>query len=175
MADSATFEILYQEYCPRVFALCRRLLRSHESAEDATQETFTRAYKTFRLYQPNKPFWHWIATIAHHYCIDQLRLQGRWQTIDMTLETNVDKLVCPQPLTEELFSAAQTQAHLNQAIDNLPGKYRVPFILAYQVHLSYDDIGSLLEVNRSHVGVLLLRAKQRLRLCLSQSGLGDLS
>ena len=44
MADSAAFEILYKEYYPRVFALCRRLLLRRECAEDATQETFTSAF-----------------------------------------------------------------------------------------------------------------------------------
>jgi DNA-directed RNA polymerase specialized sigma24 family protein len=57
MADSAAFEILYQEYYPRVFALCRFLLPSNDCAEDAVQETFTRAYKAFGQYTPSRPFW----------------------------------------------------------------------------------------------------------------------
>ena len=48
MADRAAFEILYKEYYPRVFALCRRLLLHLEWAQDAMQETFTHAFKTFK-------------------------------------------------------------------------------------------------------------------------------
>jgi RNA polymerase sigma-70 factor (ECF subfamily) len=77
MADSAAFEILYQEYYPRVFALCRFLLPSSDYAEDAARETFTRAYKAFDQYTPSRPFWQWIAAIAHRHCVDQLRLRGR--------------------------------------------------------------------------------------------------
>ena len=44
--------------------------------------------------------------------------------------------------------------------------------MAYQVQLSYDDIAVLLELNRSHVGVLLLRAKQQLRAKLTAATKG---
>ena len=98
MADSAAFEILYKEYYPRVFALCRRRLLRRECAEDATQETFTSAFKTFKKYQSDKPFWHWIASIAHNHCVDQLRLRGRSQKADMIIEADLDNVASSEPL-----------------------------------------------------------------------------
>ena len=98
MADSAAFEILYKEYYPRVFALCRRLLLRQECAEDATQETFTRAFKTFKKYQSGIPFWRWIASIAHHHCIDQLRLRGRLQEAARSIEADLDNVASSEPL-----------------------------------------------------------------------------
>ena len=73
MAANVAFEILYKEYYARVFGLCRRLLGSPTLAEDATQETFMRAYKYFKRYDTSQPFWRWIATIANNHCIDLLR------------------------------------------------------------------------------------------------------
>ena len=168
MADSGAFEILYREYYPRVFALCRRFLLTHECAEDAAQETFARAYKSFRHYQPVRPFWHWIATIAHHHCLDKLRQAGRWEDIHAESNPDVDRLETPEPLVVDVLIAAETQAQLNAAIDALPEKYRVPLVLAYLVHLSYGEIAILLGTNRNHVGILLLRAQQQLRRCLQQ-------
>lgn len=169
MADSGAFEVLYQEYYPRVFALCRRLLITEERAEDAAQETFTRAYKTFGHYQSNRPFWQWIAAIAHHHCVDQLRQMNRWEDIHTDSNTEIELLQAPEPLAVDVLIASQTQARLNAAIDDLPEKYRVPLVLAYLAHLNYEEIATLLDTSRSHVGVLLLRAKQRLRRCLHQS------
>jgi RNA polymerase sigma-70 factor (ECF subfamily) len=45
-------------------------------------------------------------------------------------------------------------------------KYRIPLLLAYFSQLSYDEIAEQLKISRNHVGVLLLRAKQQLRLDL---------
>ena len=81
----------------------------------------------------------------------------------MSAESNFDHLASTDPLTEDVLIAAENQSQLHYAIDRLPDKYRLPFVMAYQVQLSYDDIAELLELNRSHVGVLLLRAKQQLR------------
>ena len=66
--------------------------------------------------------------------------------------------------------AGENQAqHLSGAIDQLPEKYRIPSVMAYQAHLSYDEIAELLGLNRTHVGVLLLRAKLQLRSTLMGS------
>jgi len=77
MSTSVAFEILYKEYYVRVFGLCRRLLNSASLAEDATQETFMRAYRKFGSYDSDQPFWQWIAAIASNHCIDVLRRQKR--------------------------------------------------------------------------------------------------
>lgn len=169
MADSAAFEILYKEYYPRVFALCRRLLLRRECAKDATQETFTRAFKTFKKYQSDKPSWHWMASIAHHHCMNQLRLRGRLQEADMIIEADLDNVASSEPLAEEVLIAGENQAQLSGAIDQLPEKYRIPFVMAYQAHLSYDEITELLGLNRTDAGALLLRAKLQLRSTLMGS------
>ncbi len=173
MSNSAAFAILYQEYYPRVFALCRLLLLTRDGAEDAAQETFTKAYKNFRQYQPERPFWHWVASIAHHHCIDELRQRNRWQNLEPDVEGVLDHLESPEPVTLDLLISAQDQHQVRKAIDGLPEKYRVPLVLAYLAQLSYDEIAALLGISRNHVGVLLLRAKERLRAQLRTTGLRD--
>ena len=80
----------------------------------------------------------------------------------MSAEAHFDHLASADPLTEDVLIAAENQSQLQNAMDQLPEKYRLPFVMAYQVQLSYDDIAVPLELNRSHGGVLLLRAKQQL-------------
>ena len=111
MADSGAFEVLYREYYPRVFALCRRFLLTNESAEDAAQETFTRAYKTFRHYESTRPFWHWIAAIAHHHCLDQLRQVGRWEDIHTESHAEIERLKALEPLAIDVFPSPFKRCH----------------------------------------------------------------
>ena len=174
MADSAAFEILYQEYYPRVFALCRFLLPSNDCAEDAAQETFTRAYKAFGQYTPSRPFWQWIAAIAHRHCVDQLRMRGRWHAFDDDGQPTIDQLEAPDPVSVDALITLEDHQRLRGAIERLPEKYRVPLVLAHLANLTYDDIAQLLDIKQSHVGVLLLRAKQRLRHELNANASGGL-
>ena len=62
-----------------------------------------------------------------------------------------------------IWCHAEDTSALNTAIAQLPDKYRVPLVLAYFNDSSYDQIAEALSISRNHVGVLLLRAKQRLR------------
>lgn len=163
MARHTAFEILYKDYYVRVFGLCRRLLISNQLAEDATQETFMRAYKSFGKFDAEQPFWQWIASIANNHCIDVLRSKNRTDQLfgDETQEL-ADVVSSDKPVLSDLIAVEEFDT-LNSAIAELPDKYRVPLVLAYFHDASYEEIAEHLNVSRNHVGVLLLRAKQHLR------------
>ncbi len=170
MAHNAAFEILYRDYYVRVFGLCRRLLNSSELAEDAAQEAFMRAYKSFHKYDTDRPFWHWIASIANNQCIDLLRKQTRNDALFGDEAVELEQLAAADtPVLSDLISFREADS-LNGAVANLCAKYRVPLVLAYFNQFSYDEIAEQLKISRNHVGVLLLRAKQRLRADLATEG-----
>lgn len=167
MAKHTAFEILYQDYYLRVFGLCRRLLGSPHMAEDATQETFVRAYKNFGKFDAKQPFWQWIATIANNHCIDLLRQQSRAPHLFGDEHDELDSLPADDTPALSALIASDDHAALGRAINDLPDKYRVPLVLAYFNDSSYDDIAEHLEITRNHVGVLLLRARQQLKAALA--------
>ncbi|MEM9620280.1 MAG: RNA polymerase sigma factor [Pseudomonadota bacterium] len=168
MARNAAFEVLYKDYYVRVFGLCRRLLNSSEMAEDAAQETFMRAYRNFRKYRPEQPFWAWIAAIANHHCIDLLRKQSRDPLFGEESTELAEIQAEGAPVVSSLIAGQQADK-LHAAIGGLPARYRVPLVLAYFSQLSYDEIAVQLQISRNHVGVLLLRARQQLREALNQT------
>ncbi|MFT5208712.1 MAG: RNA polymerase sigma-70 factor (ECF subfamily) [Flavobacterium sp.] len=157
------FEILYKEYFVRVFGLCRRLLNSALLAEDATQETFMRAFRSFSKYDSSQPFWYWIASIANHYCIDLLRKRSKTQQLFGDEQSELEQIESPGPHALTAIIDSEDSKTLNAALNDMPDKYRVPLVLAYFSELSYEEIASELCLSRNHVGVLLLRGKQHLR------------
>lgn len=162
MSTNVAFEILYKEYYVRVFGLCRRILNSPTQAEDATQETFMRAYRSFNKYDSAQPFWQWISTIASNHCIDVIRRLNR--AGDLFGDESEERAMI-EVESESLAQIIESEdaAALSSAIGQLPDKYRIPLVLAYFHDSSYDAIADDLSISRNHVGVLLLRAKQKLR------------
>ena len=71
--DDLAFARLVEAYEKPVYNLCYRMLGNAGDAEDAAQETFIRAYKAIRRYDPTRKFSTWLLTIASNYCIDQHR------------------------------------------------------------------------------------------------------
>jgi RNA polymerase sigma-70 factor (ECF subfamily) len=176
MTAKTSFNQLYTEHYARVFGLCRRLLNSATSAEDATQESFMRAYKKLSSYDPQKSFWPWIATIANNHCIDLLRKQNRLSTWlshealddEQKILDTIESKELP-PLDTLIHNESKTE--LTAIIDQLPDKYRIPLTLAYFSDTSYEQIASELAISRNHVSVLILRAKQQLRLLILHGGI----
>lgn len=170
------FEAAFVEHRSRVFNLCRYLLRSADRAEDATHEVFLRAEGRLSTYDPSKPLWNWLARIASHYCIDQLRRR--------TLENRLfdpspadDSLVESQTLSPlDRFLKSERGETVRAALVALPERYRVPLVLAYYCELSYTEIGVLMGIRRNTVGTMIFRGKQLLRQRLAgemRSGLSD--
>jgi RNA polymerase sigma-70 factor (ECF subfamily) len=172
VARNKAFEVLYREYYVRVFGLCRRLLISQELAEDATQETFMRAYKSFGKFDAEQPFWQWIATIANNHCIDKLRVKSRTDQLFGDEAGELENLASTDTSGVLRLIANEDLDALNAAIATLPDKYRVPLVLAYFNQLSYDEIAEQLSISQSHVGVLLLRAKKLVRAALVVTDVG---
>lgn len=166
MAKHTAFEILYKEYYGRVFGLCRRLLASNQLAEDATQETFMRAYKRFGKFDSEQPFWRWIAAIANNHCVDVLRARSRSDAL-FGEEATEENLATTDASALSNLVSAENEDVLHSAISQLNDKYRVPLVLAYFHQCSYDEISEHLGISRNHVGVLLLRGKQQLRTLLT--------
>ena len=71
----------------------------------------------------------------------------------------------PSPLRQ--LAESEQRREILDAIDSLPRKYRLPITLRYYEELDYAAIAELLCVERTQVGTLLFRAKQRLRAALS--------
>ena len=167
MTKEVAFGELYQTHYRQVRGLCRQLLGSTERGEDAAQEAFMRAYTAFDRYDPNQSFGAWIMSIARNYCFDVIRRHRTERTLFGNESEEAAAVAAPgvdglgAVLTTERASA------VNVAVAKLPERYRVPLALAYYADADYDEIATTLGITRTHVGVLLCRAKQMLRQSLA--------
>src|SRR3982750_1663292 len=72
--DEAAFSALYDELAPRVFGLCRRVLRDPAQAEEVAQEALLEVWRTAGRYDPAKgSAASWALTIAHRRAVDRVR------------------------------------------------------------------------------------------------------
>jgi RNA polymerase sigma-70 factor (ECF subfamily) len=163
MTSEATFAEHYRAHYARVLGLCRQLLGDTERAKDAAQDTFLKAHRSFRSYDPTQPFAGWILTIASHHCIDQLRRRGR-DPVTFGAE-NEERIAAEADDCDALggLLTAERASEVKAAIGALPERYRVPLVLAYYRDASYEEVAAALGITRTHAGALICRAKQMLR------------
>ena len=127
-----------------------------------------RGYRAIGRYRREQSFGAWIGAIATNYCIDLLRRRQRWGRLFSDEPSATEEFPDPQEHGAAPLITAHDATAVGRAVEALPEKYRVPLVLAYYADASYEEIATTLGVTRNHVGVLLLRAKQRLRRDLSE-------
>lgn len=173
MTKEAAFADLYTAHFRQVRGLCRQLLGSADRAEDAAQEAFVRAYRAFARYDPAQAFGGWIMSIARNHCLDLIRRRGKEVTIFGIEAEEAAAAEAPEADGLGAVLSAEQAAAVNAAVAKLPERYRVPLALAYYADADYDEIARSLGLTRTHVGVLLCRAKQLLRRSLADAGMDD--
>jgi RNA polymerase sigma-70 factor (ECF subfamily) len=183
--DRTALAELYQHLAPRVYGLCRRLLRNREAAEDSTSEVFLKAQRALEAgnYDPAQPLDRWLLSIAGHLCVDLLRrggLESRWfvdpegagetgrPSLLETASTSWTSSSHPGAL--ERLVERETHDELRAALEKLPERYRVVLTLRYQSEMSYDEIAATLGLKRNLVATLIYRAKAELRQALTPTG-----
>ncbi len=131
------FRLLMAKYKEPVYWHIRRLVVSHADAQDATQDTFLRIFRSFSQYSGEGSFKAWIFRIASN---EALRLLGRNQG-KATLSLDESPQVTLTMKADEYFDYGNTEAiKLQKAITALPAKQQLAFNLRYYDDLSYKEI-----------------------------------
>lgn len=163
--DPEALAEVYRRYARRVFGLCRYMLDSRESAEDATSEVFLKLQRSIESYDGSVPFLKWVLRIAGNHCIDVLRRlrRGRQVIVDVEEEATVMEAAGSGPSPLSAVMSAEARAEVREAIARLPENYRMPLVLRYYSELSYTEIAQQLGLQKNYVAALIFRAKQALR------------
>ncbi|MEJ2555884.1 MAG: sigma-70 family RNA polymerase sigma factor [Anaerolineae bacterium] len=165
--DDAAFAQLVELYQRPVFNLCHRMLGDPGEAEDATQETFIRAYTRLATYDPNRKFSSWLLSIASHYCIDQLR-RRRLGLLSWDNLLPSHWLFDPRPGPEEVALSREAQRDVREMLNSLPPDYRAALILRYWHELSYKEIAEALNSTAPAIKSRLFRARQMMAQAITQ-------
>src|SRR6266566_1536620 len=84
--DAEALGEIYRLYVRRVFGLCRYMLDSRESAEDATSEVFLKLQRSIESYDRSIPFPRWLLRVTANRCIDALRRRNRGRQVIVEVE-----------------------------------------------------------------------------------------
>lgn len=173
--DLSAFEELVNRYERRIWTLAKRMVRHQEDAEDVTQETFLTALEHLDELRDEERFGAWLVQIATRHAIRVLEQRNRLptQSLDeLTEETDGDEEgTIPHPEfiadwrenPEELLMRAETRQLIEQALNELPEKYRLVFLLRDVEGLSVKETAEVLGISEANVKVRLLRARLQLR------------
>ncbi len=163
--DQQAFANLVTRYQRQVYNLAYRMLGGAEDAEDATQETFLRAYTALASFEMGRKFSSWLLSIASNLCIDILRRRRyAWLSLDDVSFRLVSPIEEPAGALLRWEESGQVQ-HLLQ---RLPEKYRLVVVLRYWYDLPYEEIAATTGLSLNTVKTRLHRARLMLARALQE-------
>lgn len=151
--DRRSFEVLVRKYNSKLYRFIRQKTFSDEEAEDLVQDSFYKAYKNLKSFNPEFRFSTWLYTIAFRLSVDRSRyLKRREPQIEVT--DKIDKLSVFHPETygENIWEFAK----------KLKTVYFRVLLLRYGEGMSVSEISSVLGKTSINTRVLLHRARSKL-------------
>ncbi|MCL1868823.1 MAG: RNA polymerase sigma factor SigE [Promicromonosporaceae bacterium] len=157
-----TWDEIVREHSARVYRLAYRLTGNRQDAEDLTQETFLRVFRSLSGYTPGT-FEGWLHRITTNLFLDSVRRTKR-----VRMEAMGDD-VAHVPSDDDLgrpergFEHGHLDNDVQAALDSLRPEYRAAVVLCDIEGLSYEEIAVTLGVKLGTVRSRIHRARAQLR------------
>lgn len=168
--DAGAFERLYRLHSARVYALCVRMLRDSDAAEDSTQEVFLTVFRKIHGFRGDSAFSTWLHRVAMNTVLMRLRLK---RPVKVPLES-AEADQTPGMTRAELGAADPrlegyvNRVTLEKAIAQLPPRCKLMFVL-YDIHgYAHREIAKIAGCSIGNAKCQLHKARVRLRQLLLQ-------
>lgn len=162
-AEMPSWGELVAEHADSVYRLAFRLSGNKHDAEDITQETFMRVFRSLKNYQPGT-FEGWLHRITTNLFLDMVRHRGKIRM--EALPEDYERVPGTDMTPEQAYTVANLDPALQEALDELSPDFRVAVILCDVVGLSYDEIAETLGVKMGTVRSRIHRGRTQLRASL---------
>ena len=155
------FKLLMDSFQEPIYHYVRRLLVSHEDAQDALQETFVRVYKNWNQFRGESSLSTWIYRIATNESLRILETRKKQACFaaEGAQEDLIDKLMATEYVDYDNEMVVKFQA----AVLALPEKQRLVFNLRYYDELPYDEIAQILNSKVDTLKVNYHYAKEKIK------------
>lgn len=146
--DELAYVALYNSYAAMIYRLNYSLLQHQEDAEEVLQDSFEYAFRKLNSFDPNKAsFKTWLYRIAISRCRNKRR--RKWlPTFSLTQLIHQDDDITDSdaPTPDEIAALNAQQKRVWAALNQLTPKLRETAVLRYYEGLTYNEIGSILNI-----------------------------
>lgn len=137
------FAVLVKQYSEKLYWKVRRIVLSHEDANDVLQNVFIKVWSNLQNFQGKSSLSTWLYRIAVNESLDFLRKQKLADKVS----ADEDVSVASRLMSDEYFDGDEVQARLQEAVARLPEVQRMVFILKYFEEMKYSEMSQILNTS----------------------------
>lgn len=160
------FNAIVKDYSERLYWHVRRMVGTHEDADDLLQDIFLKIWTALPSFRGEAQLYTWVWRIATNETLNWLRREKvraalRFQRVDEELERRI--------MADPFFNGTAAQRELFKALARLPEKQRQVFVMRWWDELSYEEISAITGTSVGALKASYHIAKEKLQLNLSQA------
>ena len=159
--DTNAFAVLVDRYKDMVFTLSLKMLKGREEAEEVSQDTFLKIYKSLNKFNGESKFSTWIYKVAFNTCLDRLKRNKRLQPF-----AGLDEFTEPEALSLmnilESIEDKERKQMIQDCMHSLPGEDSFLLTLYYFEEQSMDEIAKIIGITPNNVKIRLYRSRKKL-------------
>ena len=138
------FTEIVKKYQQRLYWHIRRMLVDHEDSNDVLQNVFIRVWNALAGFREDAQLYTWLYRIATNECLSFLEQQKRKASVSLNeLEAGLSNKI----KADKDFDPARLEWKLQLAIQQLPEKQRVVFMLRYYDEMPYEEMSRVLDTS----------------------------
>lgn len=165
--DEQAYKLLVEKYERALYFHVLKMIKDKEQVNDLVQEAFVKAFDNLNTYSTNYAFSTWLYRIATNHTIDYLRKKKlKTLSIDEPVKTRDGEMQMQledeSAGTDRNIIRKQRQDMVQEAIEDLPPKYRKVIEMRHMEEKSYQEIADVLDLPLGTVKAHIFRARELL-------------
>ena len=138
------FRKLITQYKERLYWHIRKIVISHDDADDVLQNTFIKIFKNIDRFNQDSKLFSWMYRIATNESITFINKRAKQNNVDIT---DYQQELASTLESDIFYTGNEIQIILQKAIATLPQKQQLVFNMKYFDELKYDEISEILETS----------------------------
>ncbi len=157
--EKRLFEYIMRSYNQRLYRIGMSILNDDQEAEDAMQTAYINAYEHLESFEERSSFGTWLTRIMLNECLARKKKKLKFIMDQQKQPGNQINMITP----DFVLANKELSGVLETAVNQLPEKYRLVFVLREIEELSVRQTAETLSIEESNVKARLSRAKSMLR------------
>jgi RNA polymerase sigma factor (sigma-70 family) len=138
------FTEIVKKYQERLYWHIRRMLVDHDDSNDVLQNVFIRVWNALSGFREDAQLYTWLYRIATNECLTFIEQQKKKASVSLS---EVESGLSNKIKADKDFDANKLEWKLQLAIQQLPEKQRVVFMLRYYDEMPYEEMSKVLETS----------------------------
>lgn len=165
--ETKAFAVLVDRYKDLVFTLAVRMLKNREEAEEVSQDTFFKVFKSLGKFKGDSKFSTWIYRITYNGCLDRLK-KHKQEYNCIPLDDYTERQLMTLDHAVDAMEVQEQEQAIKECLLLLPKEDSFLLTLYYYEEQSLEDISNIMGITANNVKVKLYRSRKKLTSILKE-------